>query len=228
MADAPTLPTVNQPAADPVDSEPELLTLHAVRLKGMADAAEVAARFALDPQTTAELLLDFQAYGWVSYADFAGTAGWSLTASGRERNHAQLVKELSASGAETVVRAAYDTFLARNHELLRAVTDWQLRPSATDPLAANDHADGAWDADVLDRLRTLGAALPAVVQAPASRLSRFAGYDVRFATALARAGNGDYDWVTRPRIDSCHTVWMELHEDLLATLGLERGAEPDR
>ena len=23
-------------------------------------------------------------------------------------------------------------------------------------------------------------------------------------------------------IDSCHTVWMELHEDLLATLGLKR------
>jgi len=25
-------------------------------------------------------------------------------------------------------------------------------------------------------------------------------------------------------MDSCHTVWMELHEDLLATLGLERGS----
>ena len=27
-----------------------------------------------------------------------------------------------------------------------------------------------------------------------------------------------------PKIDSCHTVWMELHDDLLATLGLERGS----
>ena len=26
-------------------------------------------------------------------------------------------------------------------------------------------------------------------------------------------------------IDSYHTVWFELHEDLLATLGLERAAE---
>jgi hypothetical protein len=25
-------------------------------------------------------------------------------------------------------------------------------------------------------------------------------------------------------MDSYHTVWFELHEDLLATLGLERGA----
>jgi hypothetical protein len=28
-------------------------------------------------------------------------------------------------------------------------------------------------------------------------------------------------------VDSCHTVWMELHEDLMATLGIQRGAEPD-
>ena len=31
---------------------------------------------------------------------------------------------------------------------------------------------------------------------------------------------------TRARIDSCHTGWFELHEDLLSTLGLERGEEP--
>ena len=31
--------------------------------------------------------------------------------------------------------------------------------------------------------------------------------------------------MTRPRADSCHTVWMELHEDLLATLGVDRGTE---
>jgi hypothetical protein len=27
-------------------------------------------------------------------------------------------------------------------------------------------------------------------------------------------------------IDSYHSVWFELHEDLLATLGIERGSEP--
>jgi hypothetical protein len=24
-------------------------------------------------------------------------------------------------------------------------------------------------------------------------------------------------------IDSCHRVWMQLHEDLIATLGMQRG-----
>ena len=35
---------------------------------------------------------------------------------------------------------------------------------------------------------------------------------------------GERAWVAQPRIDSCHTVWMELHDDLLATLGLKRGS----
>ena len=38
-----------------------------------------------------------------------------------------------------------------------------------------------------------------------------------------RRGHGE--WFDKPLIDSYHTVWFELHEDLLATLGLERSTE---
>jgi hypothetical protein len=54
----------------PVESSPELLTLHGVRLKGMADDAEVAARFELDTTLVHELLLDFQAFGWITRVEF--------------------------------------------------------------------------------------------------------------------------------------------------------------
>ena len=37
---------------------------------------------------------------------------------------------------------------------------------------------------------------------------------------------GDPDWFTRPTVDSYHTVWFELHENLLATLG-SSGATSD-
>ena len=37
-----------------------------------------------------------------------------------------------------------------------------------------------------------------------------------------RAGDGRY--AASPRIDSLHQVWFELHQDLLLTLGRERGA----
>jgi hypothetical protein len=36
---------------------------------------------------------------------------------------------------------------------------------------------------------------------------------------------GDTDWFTKPMIPSYHTVWFEMHEDLLSTLGIERGSE---
>ena len=36
---------------------------------------------------------------------------------------------------------------------------------------------------------------------------------------------GEHDWVDRTDIDSCHRVWFELHEDLIATLGLSRHTE---
>jgi hypothetical protein len=36
---------------------------------------------------------------------------------------------------------------------------------------------------------------------------------------------GDHDWFTKPILASYHTVWFELHEDLLATLGLDRASE---
>jgi hypothetical protein len=207
---------------DPIASDPELLALHAVRLLGMADEGEVAARFALDPTIAADLLLDFQAVGWVTRVGFAETTGWTLTGAGQQENQRRLADELSATGSRPAVEAAYQEFLPQNGRLLRAATDWQLRPSPTDPLAANDHADPAWDQRVLAELSGLNEDLRGIVRPLGDQLTRFAGYDVRFAAALERVRRGDLTWVNRPEVDSCHTVWMQLHEDLLATLGLER------
>ena len=206
-------------------STPELLTLHAVRLKGLADDAEVASRFGLDRSESDELLLDYEAYGWVTRSDFAGTAGWSMTVAGRHEDERRLADELQATGSLTAVHDAYREFLPYNARLLKACTDWQLRPTREDPLAANDHSDIRWDQQVLAELATVGDELDALGAALGTRLERFQGYERRFHVALTRALNGEPAWVTRPRADSCHTVWMELHEDLLATLGVDRGTE---
>ncbi len=50
-------------------------------------------------------------------------------------------------------------------------------------------------------------------------LPRLGGYDERYAAALARVEQGERPWVDALGVDSCHTVWFQLHEDLLATLG---------
>jgi hypothetical protein len=54
---------------------------------------------------------------------------------------------------------------------------------------------------------------------------RFGDYRSRLRAARTRVEDGDAAWLTSPRIDSYHTVWMQLHEDLLLALGRDRAAE---
>lgn len=187
------------------------LVLHAVRLLGFADAPAIARRF--DQDNVEEALQDAEARGWVTYSSFAGTSGWSLTEAGRAENERLLKAELTDIDA---VQQVYAEFLPLNALLQQACTDWQLRPTAADPLAANDHTDADWDAGVLHELKVIDSALGGITNRLTEILPRFSGYDVRFSAALARKD------VDRSDVDSCHRVWFELHEDLLATLNLRR------
>jgi hypothetical protein len=204
------------------DSPFDLLVLHAVRIMGFAGTAAVAERFGLGGAETAESLLDAQARGWVSHAAFADLRGWSLTEAGRAENERQLAAELARAGGVEQVRAVHREFLPLNARLQRACTDWQLRPTARDRLAANDHSDPAWDTAVLDELAGIEAGLAPLAARLANILTRFGGYHDRFAAARRRAVSGENDWVDRTDVDSCHRVWFQLHEDLIATLGLDR------
>jgi pyruvate,orthophosphate dikinase len=91
----------------------------------------------------------------------------------------------------------------------------------------NDHADPDYDAVIIGRLTETDSAIQPVCAALAAVLERFGGYGERFATALDRIRGGDLDWFTKPMIDSYHTVWFELHENLLATLGIQRAKEKE-
>ncbi|WP_258726276.1 transcriptional regulator [Cellulomonas sp. NS3] len=205
-------------------SSDELLVLHAVRLRGFTDTAATARRFALDPGAVEELLLDLQALGHVAWSEFAGLGGWSPTDRGRAHGEQLLAAELAAvPGGHEAVAATYAAFLPLNDRLQSACTSWQLRPRPGDPLAENDHTDPAWDGMVVSELDELARALVALVHRLTGVLDRFGGYDRRFSAALDRVLAGDGSWVNRTGEDSCHTVWFELHEDLLATLGQSRG-----
>ena len=190
-------------------SPPELLVLHAVRLKGFADTAAIAARFVLDLDQTQEELLDAQAVGWVTRSAFADLVGWSLSEAGRRRNEAQLRDELDLVDARDRVAALHDEFLPFNTRATEAFTAWQLEPGFPD--------------GVHRELSDLARALDDLERSLTTQLSRFGGYHDRFSAALARARH-DPVWITGMEVDSCHRVWFELHEDFIATLGLRRGA----
>lgn len=203
-----------------------LLVMHAVRITGFADTPVIARRFGLNFARTAEILRDDEARGWVQHAAFADIQGWSMTELGRTENERQLTAELARAGGVDEIRAVYREFLPLNARLQRACTDWQLRPVPGDRLTANDHSDPVWDAGVLDELAAIDRALTPLAGHLGGILTRLQGYDTRFTAALQRAQAGDAGWIDRTDIDSCHRVWFELHEDLIATLGINRYTEP--
>ena len=81
------------------------------------------------------------------------------------------------------------------------------------------------DAAVLGELEAVATVAGPVCEQLGGTLERLAGYGPRLAEARARVRAGETDWLTSPVIDSYHTVWFELHENLLMTLGIERGQE---
>jgi len=207
-------------------SDPDTLTLHAVRLLGFAELRRVANRFAQDVEQTHERLLDVEALGWVDRSAFAGEEGWSLTARGRAEGERRLAAELDVTGARGVVSGVHDRFLPLNARFQDAVTRWQVRRAPGGTFTDNDHTDHRWDDRVLEDLRSVGRRLGPLEAELTEVLARFAGYAHRYDAALEHAlAGGGARWVDAIGLDSCHVVWMQLHEDLLATLGLERGSE---
>ena len=114
-------------------------------------------------------------------------------------------------------------FLLLNGRLLTVCTAWQVKDLSTNTL--NDHADKAYDADVIDQLGTIHDGVGPICQSLAEALVRYQPYHGRFVCALKKVRKGEQEWFAKPIIDSYHTVWMEMHEDLLATLAIARASE---
>ena len=117
----------------------------------------------------------------------------------------------------------YQQFRALNRPFLEVCTRWQV--ADLDSGRINDHTDPAHDAAVLERLSEIDAAIGPVCERLSALLERYGWYRPRFTSALARARDGEADAVAAPTSDSYHTVWFELHEDLLVSLGRNRADE---
>ena len=209
----------------PLASSDELLCLHAVRILGASDTSRIAGRFHLDYLVPAEILLDFQAMGWVTRTEFADDVVWSLTPAGRLENERRLAVELDSVPGRSQVTSAHRQFLPLNARFQEVLTAWQLRPLPRGRFTTNDHTDFRYDDRILQHLASIGTGLSDVCAVLESQLARLGGYADRYRSALRRAQAGEFRWVDSIEVDSCHTAWMQLHEDLLATLGLQRGRE---
>ena len=204
-------------------SDLRTLVLHGLRLKGFADADAIAEAVSIPVDDTARVLDDLLDQGLVSRRQGRLT-GYTLTPAGRVQHARLLAEELDEAGARSAVHDTYRRFLALNEALLTVCTDWQLCETDGEP-ALNDHSDSEYDAGVIATLESLHEQAAPICAELAALLARFGHYGPRLQHAIERVLAGDTDWFTKPMIASYHTVWFELHEDLLATLGIERGSE---
>jgi len=209
----------------PHESDSRLLVLHALRLKGTADAATVAAAADLPVEEVAAQLEKLAGEGLAGESTGA-LAGWSLTAAGRAEHRREVRREVEAAGARATVTGAYERFRALNAGVLDACSRWQVR-TVGGQMVRNDHRDRAYDARVVTDLARLNDQAAPLVDDLAGALARYRGYGPKLRDAVAHVEAGEGDWFARPVMPSFHTVWFELHEDLLATLGLERSDESD-
>ncbi|MFC7622062.1 transcriptional regulator [Microlunatus sp. GCM10028923] len=192
----------------------DVLTLHAVRLLGFAPAERVAARYARPVAETERELAELAGHGWVSHSAFGGDGGWSLTEAGKTECERRLAAELDQAGARPLVDRVHRDFLPYNRSVGELCTAWQLATlGMADP-----------EVDLETTVAGLGPAAEALAgfeRELVPALDRFGGYHRRFATSLFRVAD-DPAWLAGTDRDSCHRVWFEFHEDLIATLGIDR------
>ncbi len=192
----------------------ELIVLQAVRLKGRVQLTDLSATVTLDEDTTRTAVEELTATGLL----LDGKAV-RLTPAGRARLGDLLAQERADLDGPALA-GAYAQFRTVNGTFKALVADWQLKGGQP-----NDHTSADYDSSVLSRLNDVHQAVLPIVDVVANQLPRLASYTVKLSAALAKVNGGDLGWFTRPLADSYHTVWFELHEELIGAAGLTREAE---
>jgi pyruvate, orthophosphate dikinase len=148
--------------------------------------------------------------------------GYRVTELGAGRVDELYAREREVAGR--VIDDVYEAFAPINDEVKQIVTDWQMRPVGGQ-LVLNDHRDHRHDQMVVARLRRTDATVSAVLAPLTIALPRFEVYPRRLQRAVTLVGEGDHSMVAAPVKDSYHTVWFELHEELIILSGRNRADE---
>jgi pyruvate,orthophosphate dikinase len=141
-----------------------------------------------------------------------------LTAAGKAAASSVIERDRAVAGDAGALLDEFHGFDGRMKEL---VTAWQMR-EVDGEQSFNDHSDAAYDASVLSGLAGLHEGAAAWLLPIASKVSRYSTYRSRLDRALGAAQSGDQRFVASPRVDSYHSVWFELHEDLIRLAGRVR------
>lgn len=191
--------------------------LHGLAILKAAPAAALARRTGLPPETVEAELAAAEAAGRTVRAG----ERWTLAPLARLALQADYSRVFADVRADTEVAEANADFETINVALKQLMTDWQLITVAGQHIA-NDHSDAAHDARIIDRLGALHERAEPVLARLEAGIPAVGFYRRALLEALERAEDGDIAWVSDAGLESYHTLWFELHEELIRALGGRR------
>jgi hypothetical protein len=202
----------------PFDSDSRFLILHALRIKGFVKVEALAELTGLSIQDVEDELQRLQQEELALFRE--ARALWQLSPAGRVAHASALERDVSRDGVRDDLAAPYHEFLDLNESFKELCGNWQLRDGSP-----NDHSDAAYDEAVIDRLVTIDTQARPLCQAFAGVLRRYEPYSPRLNEAVSLVQRGEHQRFTGVMCGSYHDVWMELHEDLILSLGVDRAKE---
>ena len=199
------------------ESDPAFRSFHALRIKGFAKADMVADIADVSVAEAESHLKDLLGRELALFREARSL--WQITPAGKEAHRDALAADTPAS-ALAALHDPYEKFLVINNAFKELCGEWQLRDGQP-----NDHSDVGYDKAVIDRLVAMKNESVPVVVAMGQVLGRLAPYVPRLESTSQRVVAGEHNMFTGVMCGSYHDVWMELHEDLILTQGIDRAAE---
>ena len=194
----------------------ELDVLQAVRLKGRVTKANLAATLHSDHAAAAAEIAALVDAGLLVTGETI-----RISPKGRKRL-AELLAEERSGIDQPAMTAAYAEFRSVNSDFKSLVTAWQIRDNRP-----NTHEDAEYDGGILAQLDGIHDLVLPIIAAAATQLPRLGSYADKLSASVAKIAARETIWFTRPLIDSYHTVWFELYEELLQAAGLTREDETE-
>ena len=193
------------------------LVLHAFAIKKFAFIEDVASLTGLDEARVRTLVTEAVTRGRLNEVN----GKYLLTPTAQITLQGVYAKVYAALRGDADFRADYEAFERINDELKQLMTDWQTLTIGGETVA-NDHSDPEYDQRIISRLGGLHDRAERLLERLAQNVPRTGYYSRQLLSALEKTENGDIRWVSDATIGSYHTVWFELHEDLLRVMGLAR------
>jgi pyruvate,orthophosphate dikinase len=198
--------------------------VHALMIKGFAVPNDLAPAMLSTPDEVGALLDGMVAEGLAEIIGGSALAGmFQLSADGKAFGSEGIDADRKTWGAEQAT-TALDDLLPFDHRMKEIMTGWQMREVDGEQVL-NDHSDSEHDAAVLAEFQSLHKDSNVWLESLAEGLQRLALYVARLARAADQVAGGDTMYLASPRVDSFHSIWFELHEDLILLAGRTREEE---